>query len=444
MGPGGEEVAGRLADTGLDVVGVEAGLVGGECPYWGCIPSKMMVRAADLVAESRRMDASSGAQPGTPDWSPVARRIREATDNWDDAVAVKRFGRRGGRLRRGHGHLDGPGRVAVDGVTIRASRGIVLASGSRPTIPPVPGLADTPYWTNREAIAADRAPASLIVLGGGAIGVELAQVFRRFGTQVVVIDAAPRLIAGEEPEASELLASVLASEGIELHLSAEVTSAYHDGERFTLVLAGADALTADRLLVATGRHVDLAGLRVSSVGLDEAARAVPVDDRMRVIGQDRLWAVGDLTGRGAFTHTAMYQADIAVRDILCEAPTRADYRAMPRVTFTDPEIGAVGLTEQAARDAGRPVRTGSVDLAESARGWIHGPGTVGLVKLVEDSDQGVLIGATSVGPCGGEVLGLLALAVHAGVPFDRLVDMIYAYPTFHRAIQDAVRDLSPL
>jgi pyruvate/2-oxoglutarate dehydrogenase complex dihydrolipoamide dehydrogenase (E3) component len=160
------------------------------------------------------------------------------------------------------------------------------------------------------------------------------------------------------------------------------------------------------------------------------------------MGVERTWAVGDVTGKGAFTHMAMYQADVVVRDILGEPVTPADYRAVPRVTFTDPEVAAVGLTERAARDAGVTVRTGSADLATSARGWIHGDAGHGLIKVVADADRGVLVGATSIGPCGGEVLSMLTLAVHAGVPIDRLADMIYAYPTFHRAVQDAVRDLS--
>jgi pyruvate/2-oxoglutarate dehydrogenase complex dihydrolipoamide dehydrogenase (E3) component len=303
-------------------------------------------------------------------------------------------------------------------------------------------LADTPFWTNREAVRADRVPDSLVVLGGGAVGVELAQVFRRFGTDVVIVDQAPRLVAQEEPEAATLLASVLESEGIGLRLSAEASSVYHDGGRFTLVLGDSETLTVDHLLVATGRGVDLAALGVASIGLDESASAVPVDERLRVTGADRNWAVGDVTGKGAFTHVAMYQADIAVRDILGEPVTPADYRAVPRVTFTDPEIGAVGLTERVARDSGINVRTGSADVGASARGWIHGEAGHGVIKLVADADRGVLVGATSMGPCGGEVLSMLTLAVHAGVPVEQLSDMIYAYPTFHRAVQDAVRDLS--
>lgn len=442
MGPGGEEVAGRLAEAGLDVIGVEPRLVGGECPYWGCIPTKMMVRAADALAEAGRASVLAGATVDGSDWAPVVDRVREATDDWDDVVAVRRFEGKGGRLRRGHGRLDGPGRVVVDGVTLEARRAVVVATGGRPAVPPVPGLADTPFWTNREAVRAGQVPGSLAVLGGGAVGVEFAQVFRRFGADVVVVDTASRLVAQEEPEASDLIGAVFGSEGIGLRLSAEVSSVNHDGRRFTLVLAGSEALTADHLLIATGRHVDLAALEVATVGLDESASALPVDDHLRVMGVERTWAVGDVTGKGAFTHMAMYQADVVVRDILGEPVTPADYRAVPRVTFTDPEVAAVGLTERAARDAGVTVRTGSADLATSARGWIHGDAGHGLIKVVADADRGVLVGATSIGPCGGEVLSMLTLAVHAGVPIDRLADMIYAYPTFHRAVQDAVRDLS--
>ena len=197
----------------------------------------------------------------------------------------------------------------------------------------------------------------------------------------------------------------------------------------------------DRLLVATGRRADLAQLNVASVGLDDSARALPVDDHLRVEGVEGMWAVGDVTGKGAFTHMSMYQADIVVNDVLGHEVVPADYRAVPRVTFTDPEIGSVGLSERDARDQGLEVRVGKADVPTSTRGWIHKAGNQGFIKLVEDADRGVLVGATSVGPWGGEVLGLLTLAVHAEVPTSRLRHMIYAYPTFHRAIEDAVKDL---
>ncbi|HEX3980725.1 MAG TPA: NAD(P)/FAD-dependent oxidoreductase, partial [Acidimicrobiales bacterium] len=372
MGPGGEDVAGRLAEAGLDVVGVEAELVGGECPYWGCIPSKMMIRAADLLAEARRVPEMAGAVTVQPDWAPVARRIRQdATDSWDDGVAAKRFEDKGGRLVRGWGRLEGPTTVAVDDRVIEAGRAVVVNIGARASVPPVTGLDGTPYWTNREAIETESVPGSLAVLGGGSVGVELAQVFRRFGAEVTVLEAGPQLVGPEEPEAGTLLAQVFGSEGIDVRVGAAVESVHHDGRHFSVGLGAGEPVVAERLLVATGRRPDLDGLNVASVGLDPSARALPVDDHMRVAGVDGLWALGDAVGEGAFTHMSMYQADIVVNDILGHQVVPADYRAVPRVTFTDPEIGSVGLSERAARERGTRVRVGTAPIPESARGWIH-------------------------------------------------------------------------
>lgn len=441
LGPGGEEVAGSLAEAGRSVVGIEADLVGGECPYWGCVPSKMMIRAGNLLAETGRVAGMAGQASATPSWTPVARRIREeATSDWDDKIAVDRFVGKGGRFVRGRGRLVGPGRVAVGEQIFEAAQAVVLATGQVPAIPPVEGLAGTPYWTNRQVIEAATLPESLVVLGGGAIGLELAQAYARFGVAVTVAEALDRLMPMEEPEASELIRGVLEAEGVAVRTGAAVRRVDHDGDRFRLAFDGGLELTGQRLLVSTGRRADLSGLGVDTVGLDPAARAVEVDDRMRA--GERLWAVGDVTGRGAFTHVAVYQAGIAVRDILGQAGPGADYRALPRVTFTDPEIGAVGQTEQSARETGRPVVIGTAQVPSSARGWIHKAGNDGFSKLVADPDRGVLVGATSAGPTGGEVLGMLALAVQAQVPLDTLRHMIYAYPTFHRGVEDALRDLT--
>ncbi|TPQ19453.1 dihydrolipoyl dehydrogenase family protein [Streptomyces sporangiiformans] len=442
MGPGGEYVAGTLAGAGLDVVGVEAELVGGECPYWGCVPSKMMIRAGNLLAEAGRIPALAGEAVVTPDWEKVAGRIRdEATDDWNDQVAADRFTAKGGRLVRGRGRLSGPRQVTVGERTFDARRGVVLATGTRPRIPPVPGLDETPYWTNRDAMAAKELPASLIVLGGGAIGVELAQVFARFKCAVTVIEGQDRLLAQEEPEAGELAAEALRADGVTVLTSTRARQVGHDDAAFTVRLEGAgELLRAERLLVATGRHADLAALGVGTVGLDPSAGGVPTDGQMRA--GDGLWAVGDITGRGAFTHVSMYQAQIAVRDILGQPGPDADYRALPRVTFTDPEIGAVGLTERQAMEQGLRVRTSVLSVTSSTRGWVHGAGNEGFIKLVEDADRGVLIGATSAGPAGGEVLYGLNVAVHAEVPVDRLRHMIYTYPTFHRTIEAALGALS--
>ncbi len=432
LGPGGEEVAGSLAEAGLEVAGIEAELVGGECPYWGCIPSKMIVRAADLLAEGRRIPGMAGSSVVTPDWSPVARRIREeATDSWDDTVAVQRFEGKGGRFVRGRARVTGPASVEVNGEAISARRALVLAAGARAWVPPM--FEAVPHWTNREAIAAEELPASLLVIGGGAIGLEIGQAMARFGTKVTIVEMADRIVAPEEPEASELIQQIVRREGMAVYTGASIERVEPSGEGgATVHLAGGTALSSDRMLVATGRRSDLAALGVGVLGLDEGARGIPVDGRMRV--QPGVWAVGDVTGKGAFTHVAMYQARLCVADILGNPLPEADYRALPRVTFTDPEIGSVGLTEAQARAQGGDVTVLQESIAESARGWIHRG--EGFVKLV--ATDGVLVGATSMGPTGGEVLGLLALAVHAQVPLATMRTMIFAYPTFHRAIDSAL------
>ncbi|WP_308249579.1 dihydrolipoyl dehydrogenase family protein [Nocardioides jiangsuensis] len=438
LGPGGEALATELAGTGLDVVGVDRRLVGGECPYYGCVPSKMIVRAADLLAEASRVQGMAGDVDLTASWQPVAERIsNEATDDWDDQVAVDRLVDAGVGFVRGHARLTGPRTVEVAGQTYVARIGVVLNTGTEPAAPPVDGLDGTPYWTNREAIAATELPASLVVVGGGAVGVELAQAFARFGVQVTVVEVADRILAPEEPESSQLLTRVLTREGIRVLTGVTVKEVAYDDGQFTVDLDGR-TVTADRLLVAAGRRPNLADLGLETVGLDPRARAVGVDERMRA--GDGLWAIGDITGKGAFTHVSMYQASVAARDIRGLGGPTADYRAVPRVTFSDPEIAAVGMTERQARAAGLRVRVGSTDLGASARGWIHRG--EGLVKLVEDADRGVLVGATAVGPSGGEVLSALAVAVHAEVPTATLGSMIYAYPTFHRAIESALADLS--
>ena len=446
LGPGGEDVAGRLAEAGLSVLGIDHGLVGGECPYWGCVPSKMMIRGANALAEARRVGELSGTVTGiVPDWAPVAQRIRdEATDNWDDTVAVDRFVAKGGTFVRGHGRLVGRGvphtvEVEVDGVRYAATRGVVVATGGAPAVPAIKGLAEVPFWTNHEFVQARELPASLVVLGGGAIGCELAQVAARFGVQVTLVEAAPRLLALEEPAAGELVADALRADGVDIRVGVSAASVSGGAGQISVLLDDGSAVSAQSLLVATGRRVDLGGVGVGVVGVDESGREVPVDDWCRVA--DGVWAVGDVTGKGAFTHVAMYQADVVVRDVLGQGGPPATYHAVPRVTFTDPEVGSVGLSSATAREQLAKVRVGTAAVPSSARGWIHKVGNEGFITLVEDAESGELVGATSAGPVGGEVLGLLTLAVHARVPVTTLESMIYAYPTFHRGVQDALRDL---
>jgi len=405
MGVGGEELANTLADNGLNVVGIESHLVGGECPYYGCIPTKMMIRADDMVAEGRRIPGFAGESTVNADWTPVARRIRDvATDNWNDRVAVERFERKGGHFVRGAGKLAGPGKVSVNGTTYEASRAIVIATGTSPAVPPIPGLDRVKYWTNREAVKVERLPESLVILGGGAIGVELAQVFARFGVKVSMIEGMDRVLAMEEPEASAVLGDVLQREGIELWLKSRAQSVESRGDAIAVNLDGGRQVAGEALLVATGRRANLKEIGLESVGLDPSAGLLEPDDHLRV--GERL-------------------------------------RAKPRVTFTDPEVGATGLTEAQARKKGINVRTGIQQASVTSRGWIHGPGNDGFIKVVEDADRGVLVGATTMGPRGGDLLGIFELAIKLQIPSDELRHLIYAYPTFYRGTGEAVRKLGP-
>jgi pyruvate/2-oxoglutarate dehydrogenase complex dihydrolipoamide dehydrogenase (E3) component len=440
MGVGGEEVAERLATAGLSVIGIDDTLVGGECPYWGCIPTKMMVRAAGALEEARRVPGLAGASTVTPDWAPVAKRIRdEATDNWNDKVAVDRFESKGGRFVRGTGTIVGAGRVRVGRQTYAATRALVIATGTRAVVPPVEGLAGTPYWTNREAVEAAALPGSLLVLGGGAIGCEFAQVFARFGVPVTIIEGSPRVLAMEEPESSAVAATALQADGVRILTGVRAAQVSHDSAEFSVRLSDGSTVTGERLLVATGRAAKIDDASREHLGLDPSARFVSTDDRMRA--GDKVWAVGDVTGNGIFTHMAFYEADVAVRDILGQGGPGADYRADPRVTFIDPEIGAVGMTEKQARDAGLDVRVSLLPLSSTTRGWIHGPGSDGFIKLVADGQRGVLVGATTAGPAGGEMIGAMSVAVHAEVPIETLRSTIWAYPTFHRGFGQALSEL---
>ena len=443
LGPGGEYAAQKLAEAGLRVVGVDKGLVGGECPFYGCIPSKIMIRAADSLAEARRARTLAGEVDVRPDWSLVAERIdRQATNHWDDSSHVERLTEAGVEVLRGHGRLDGPGRVVVDGTDgsrheLVAARGVVLNAGTVPATLPIEGLADTPYWTNREVVRVSELPGSLVVIGGGPIGCELTQAFARFGVKVTLLEVADRILGPEEPESAAVVHGVLTAEGVDVRAGVSIARVSHDGA-FHVDL-GDEVVTADQLLVAAGRRTQLSGIGLETVGLADDLKVVETDERLRA--GERLWAVGDITGKGQFTHMSMYQAAIVVRDVLGEDGPWADYRAVSRVTFTDPEVGSVGMTEHQAREAGLAVVTSVVEIPESSRGWIHQAGNEGIIKLVADAERMVLVGASAVAPSGGEVLGLLAAAVHAQIPVSTLRTMHFAYPTFHRAIEVALERL---
>ena len=439
LGPGGEAAATELAKAGLSVVGVDERLVGGECPYFGCIPSKMVIRAANLLADGRRIDGRAGTADVRADWAPVHARIRdEATDDWDDTVAVKRLEDAGVRFVRGHGRLTGPRTVEVDGETFEAASGVVLNTGTRPATPPIDGLADTPFWTNRDVLRIDTLPVHAgrhrrrpdRRRAGPGPGPVRGAGDRDRGRSA---PAGPGGARGRRPRRRR----VRRARASRCSTAPRISRVSYDDGQFTVAVDGQE-LTFEKLLVAAGRTPNLDDVGLDTVGLDPSARSIEVDDRMRA--GDGLWAIGDIVGHGAFTHLSMYQSAIAVASILGKDGPAADYRAVPHVTFTDPEVGGVGMTEKQARDAGLTVRVGTTDLSASTRGWIAQ--AEGLIKLVEDADRGVLVGATVAGPAGGEILGMLVTAVHAEVPTATLRTMIYAYPTLHRALETALADLS--
>ena len=437
VGTCGEDLSLRLLGAGLDVVGVEAGLIGGECPYWACLPSKRMIRMGNLVAEGRRANGRAARSAVTPDWGLVAAQVREEiTGGWNDAGGEKRFRDRGGRLLRGRARLAGPRTVVVGDTTVTARRGVVLATGSRTSVPDIPGLADADFWTTHDVIGAETLPRSVVVLGGGSVGCELGQVMARFGSDVTIVEGADRLLPTEEPEVSDVLREALAADHVTVRTGARATRVEASDNGSVLALEGGDGVEVERLLVATGRYVDLDGLGLETVGLDPGARRVDVDGRMHAA--DGLWAMGDVTGKTMLTHVALYQSAIVAADILGEECPAARYDAVPRAVFTDPEVGAVGLTEEQARDAGLDVVAPVKMLDATFRGWLHSEGNAGLMKVVLDRDTRVLVGATAVGPHAAEMLGFLGLAVHARVPFEELRSMIYAFPTFYGAIGEGL------
>lgn len=437
VGTCGEDLSLQLLDAGLEVVGVEAALVGGECPYWACLPSKRMIRGGNLVAEVARARGVAGPVEAAPDWGVLAQQVRaEVTGDRDDTMAVERFGARGGTLVKGHGRLIGPREVAVGDEVFTARRGIVIATGSRPAIPPIAGLDEVFFWTTHDLVAADVLPASVTVLGGGPVGCELGQLMARFGARVSIVEAAPRLLAAGEPEAAAILEKALAADGVTVRTGVSAVAVAARGDETVVRLDDGADVVSQRLLVATGRTVDLDGLGLESAGLDAHMRRIAVDDHMRAA--DGIWAMGDVTGKAMFTHMALRQAATVAADILGRTVVPVRYDAVPRVTFTDPEVGSVGLTEAEARDSGRDIAVAVKQVPATFRGWLHAIGNAGVIKLVIDRDEGVLVGATVAGPDAGEVLGMLTLAVHAATPLDVLKSMIYAFPTFHGGIGEAI------
>ena len=438
-GPAGEVVAGRCGDGGLSVALVEAQLVGGECSYWGCIPSKTLLRPGDAVAAARRAPGAAEAVTGPVDASRALARRDWMTNGWNDEGQVPWLRDHGVELVRGRGRLDGPRTVVVegaDGSTRRlwARRAVVLATGTTAVLPPIDGLSEAAAWDNRGATGAKEVPRRLLVLGGGAVGVEMAQAFRRLGShEVTVIEGAPRLLAREEPFAGDEVRRAFEAEGIAVLTSVKVTSVRRLGTDgpVTAVLEDGRELEGDELLVAVGRRPATTGLGLETVEI-EPGRPVAVDDRLRAtaVDGDWLYAIGDCNGRAPLTHMGKYHGRVAADVILGRDTTdRASEAAVPRVTFTDPQVCAVGLTEAEARARGLDVRVVKTATGDVPGAYTRGEGILGTSALVVDERRRVVVGATFTGPDLQELLHSATVAVVAQVPLERLAHAVPSFPT---------------
>jgi pyruvate/2-oxoglutarate dehydrogenase complex dihydrolipoamide dehydrogenase (E3) component len=433
-GPAGEVCAGRLADAGLSVALVERELVGGECSFYACMPSKALLRPAQAIAEARRVGGAAEAITGEIDVPAVLRRRDEVIHDLSDDAQMGWIEKRSIELVRGQGVLAGERELSVGEELLRARKAVILAPGTGAAIPPIPGLREARPWTNREVTTAKAIPGSLLVLGGGVVGVEMAFAYASLGAQVTVVEALPRLIANEEGFASDQVKEALAELGVQVVLGTKATAVRRDdgGGPVTLELEDGRSFTGDELLVAIGRVPHTDGLGIETLGL-EPGKSIEVDERMRVPGHEWLYVVGDANGRVLLTHMGKYQARLAADHILgrtgATTALRSDGRLSPRVIFTEPQVAAVGHTLRSAEEAGLNVRAVDTSTEGSAGGSFIGHGAPGTARIVVDEDRRVIVGATFTGVEVAESLHGATIAVIGEVPLERLWHAVPCFPT---------------
>jgi pyruvate/2-oxoglutarate dehydrogenase complex dihydrolipoamide dehydrogenase (E3) component len=438
-GVAGEALAEGLRNSGLTLAVVERGLVGGECPYWGCVPSKTLLRSAETLSEAdRARHLAASRVEWSVDFPKVSKRVLWMARDLDDSRAAAAMTATGATLFRGEGTLTDLRTVVVGNEQLIARRAVVIANGGTAAIPPIPGLDAVEFWTNREATLPKELPASLAILGGGAIGVELGQAFARLGSRVTIIEAGPTFLHLEEPEAGAALRPHLEADGIRLMIGDPCVRVEKRGSTVGLHLKSGAVVSADRLLVATGRRANFEAWRAT--GLAQTERGWLKVNPATLEARPGVFGAGDVTGLGGFTHLAYYHGQV-IAHRLRGMDVTADHTAVPRVTYTDPEIASVGISEATARARGIEVVVSSADPAETARGYIHDFHN-GALKLIADGERGVLIGATLVTPRAGEIVGELVLAIKLAVPLKTLADVIHPYPAFNRVLGASLHELA--
>jgi dihydrolipoamide dehydrogenase len=434
-GPGGEVALNTLLKAGKRVALIESDVIGGECSNWGCIPTKTLLRPTELEGKCER--AAGVSTPGL-DFERLSAYRDYMVVNHDDARRVTRYGERGVTVIKDTARIVGPGIVEAGGQLLETDA-IILATGAEAVVPPIPGLAEAGYWTNREATDLTEIPESVVIIGGGAVGIELSQFLARFGSRVTLVQGPAKLADREAPEIGDALQGILEGDGIELRLGIHALAVEVDGAEKVVKLDDGTEARGEVILVATGRRPRTQGIGLETVGIEPGKRGIEVDERLRA--GDGVWAIGDVTGIAAFTHVAKYQARIACADILGQ-PAKADYRAVPRVIFTDPEVAAVGLTEAQAREHSIEVDAVTIDLPMTiARPYTFQENPTGTFGTVVDRNRQVLLGAWAVAPLAGEWIHAAVLAIRAEIPVALLKDTIAQFPSFSEAFGTALRML---